>query len=140
MPWKRISTSLTDARDRKRRRGAAASFMLPLRGMLLAMPGPSAAIRSADAMRRTCSAATCRMRAGVHVGECDRGSIDLDGELMATVKQLAVQAAADQILVPQAVRAIVSGRKIVLNQHISKQQEGGAIGEAICTASIAGCA
>lgn len=108
------------------------------RAILLTMPGPSHAIRCADSILRKCATLPCPAGAGIHVGECQQGSIDPDGAMVGRVKRLAAQAADGQILVSQIVRGLLSGADISLRELAAKSPDDGAEQDVTFVAVVTG--
>lgn len=72
---------------------------------LAAFEGPSRAVRAAEAMR----AAGHDVRAGLHIGECERDGDRLSGPVVEIAQRLGELAAAGEILVTRTVVELVAG-------------------------------
>jgi DNA-binding SARP family transcriptional activator/pimeloyl-ACP methyl ester carboxylesterase len=73
---------------------------------LAAFDGPSTAVRCGEALR---SALGGTLRAGLHIGECERDGTALTGPPIDVARRLGELAAADEILVSRTVVDLVAG-------------------------------
>jgi class 3 adenylate cyclase len=73
---------------------------------LAAFDGPSRALRCGEALR---SAQGGGLRAGLHIGECERDGAGLSGPAIDIARRLGELAAPDEILVSRTVVDLVAG-------------------------------
>ncbi len=77
-------------------------------GVLATFPLPSRALRAARGLREELSRIGLRVRIGVHTAEVERRGVDVSGAGVNLAARIMDQADRDEILVSQAVSAIVS--------------------------------
>jgi pimeloyl-ACP methyl ester carboxylesterase len=80
--------------------------------LLASFDGPARAIRCASAIAYHASLMGIRIRAGVHIGECETTGTGIRGAAVEIAQQIARYAAAAEILVSTTVRDLVSGSGI----------------------------
>jgi class 3 adenylate cyclase len=79
-------------------------------GFLAAFDGPARAVRCAEAIvGRAAAGAGLKVRAGVHVGECEARGDDLAGITVHVGSRVCDLAAPDEVLVTSTVRDLVAG-------------------------------
>jgi pimeloyl-ACP methyl ester carboxylesterase/DNA-binding winged helix-turn-helix (wHTH) protein len=77
--------------------------------LLASFDGPARAVRCAAAIAHHASRIGIRMRAGLHIGECEITGGGIRGAAVETARQLAHHAGAEEILLSATVRDLVAG-------------------------------
>jgi class 3 adenylate cyclase len=78
-------------------------------GVRAAFDGPSRAIGCAQAIRRAAGDLGLSIRAGLHVGECERHGTQLRGTAITVAARVAERAAPGEIVISRTVRDLVAG-------------------------------
>ena len=94
--------------------------------LLASFDGPARAVRCASAIAHHASRIGIRMRAGLHIGECEITSSGIRGAAVETARQMAQHAGAAEILVSATVRDLVAGSGIRF-RHNGVLEPGGAL-------------
>jgi hypothetical protein len=94
--------------------------------LLASFDGPARAVRCASAIAHHASRIGIRMRAGLHIGECEITSSGIRGAAVETARQIAQHAGAAEILVSATVRDLVAGSGIRF-RHNGVLEPGGAL-------------
>ncbi len=94
--------------------------------LLACFDGPARAVRCASAIAHHASRIGIRVRAGLHIGECEISSGGIRGTAVETACQIAHHAGAEEILVSATVRDLVAGSGIRF-QHKGILDLGGAL-------------
>jgi class 3 adenylate cyclase len=93
-------------------------------GALSASDGPEQAIRCATRIVDKVHALGIQVRAGVHVGECERVGQDLAGITVHVGARVAAKADADEILITEPTRALLAGSGFVFSTRGDHKLKG----------------
>jgi pimeloyl-ACP methyl ester carboxylesterase len=86
-------------------------------GMLAVFDGPARAVRCAEAVRDEVTELGVKMRAGVHVGECELRGDDVGGLAVHIGARVAALAGPGEILVSRTVRDLVAGSGLCFSER-----------------------
>jgi class 3 adenylate cyclase len=93
-------------------------------GVLVRFDGVSRAVRSAVALVAEAHRLGLAVRAGVHVGECDRRGEDLAGLTVHVAARVAALAGANEVLVTATVRDALIGTDVRFGSRGSETLRG----------------
>lgn len=93
-------------------------------GWLAAFDGPAAAVRAGWAISEQVRRVGLETRAGVHVGPVEEAGNDLRGLTVHVAARVAAMAGAGQVLVSQAVRALLASTGFELSSHGEVELKG----------------
>ncbi len=108
-PTPRVWQRLRDHIDRELAWSRGRDCSPGTHSLLACFDGPARAVRCASAIAHHASRLGIRMRAGLHIGECEISSGSIRGAAVETARQIAHQAGAEEILVSATVRDLVAG-------------------------------
>ena len=97
-------------------------------GFITAFTGPTRAIQCAEEIHSDVSQIDIEVRAGVHIGECERRGSDISGLAVHIAARILDHASPGQILTSRTVKDLTVGSGFDL-QHIGTQSLKGVPGE-----------
>lgn len=93
-------------------------------GVLATFDGPARAVQCARAIRDATRAIGLEVRAGLHVGECERRGDDIGGLAVHIAARVAEGAGPGEILVSSTVKDLVAGSGIAFEERGARQLRG----------------
>jgi class 3 adenylate cyclase len=93
-------------------------------GFLASFDSPTRAVECAGAITQGVRALDLEVRVGIHTGECEKLGDKLAGAAVHVAARLAAQAAAGEVLVSEAVRQLLIGSAIELEERGEHELKG----------------
>jgi pimeloyl-ACP methyl ester carboxylesterase len=111
-PASRVWQRLRDHVDRELEWNRGRDYSLSTHCLLASFDGPARAIRCASAIAHHAARLGIRVKAGLHIGECELTSGTIRGAAVETARQIALEADTGEVLVSATVRDLVAGSGI----------------------------
>ena len=124
-PASRLWQRLRDHIDRELEWSRGRDFGTGNHSLLASFDGPARAIRCAKAIAHHAARLGIRMRAGLHIGECQISGGVIRGAAVETARKIAQSADGEEILASATVRDLVAGSGIRF-RHKGTLDSGGA--------------
>jgi pimeloyl-ACP methyl ester carboxylesterase/DNA-binding winged helix-turn-helix (wHTH) protein len=124
-PASRLWQRLRDHIDRELEWSRGRDFGTGNHSLLASFDGPARAIRCANAIAHHASRLGIRIRAGLHIGECQISGGIIRGAAVETARKIAQNAEVEEILASATVRDLVAGSGIRF-RHKGTLDSGGA--------------